>query len=655
MRSRSTRLGVVALAALLLGALQPAAAVNADHGNRVVTDDPANNTPHVMDGSVDAITQLGDKVIAAGSFSKVSPSGSFANTADDVVRHGIFAFDADTGAIDPAFDPDLGGTARSLDTDGTYIYVGGRFGSVGGDSSIKRVAKLTASGEAVDGFRAVPNSRVNEVVVRRGRLYIGGPFTKVTSRSKTSTRRALAALSRWNGKVLGGVNVPFTGVYDPNNANGGGRTSIVRFDVTADGSRLVAIGNFARVGGQRHAQLAVLDTRPGRRTSVARWWTNRFDRSRNSCRNAFDTITRDVDFSPNGSYFVVTTSAGFGGGLRSGTLCDTASRWETRRGGNPTWVDYTGGDTLYGVAVAGGVVYIGGHMRWLNNPFQADQAGPGAVSRRGIAALDPVNGLPLTWNPGRALGVGAQALLTTDQGLWVGSDTTELGGETHGRLAFLPLAGGSTVPRVRRATLPNYLLLFQRRGQGAALVGRALNGNGVPASRPRTANTSVDWSRLRGSFLVDDVLYYGFADGRFYKRTFDARTGDVGPASVVGLRNDPQDGQRIPFPVARLTGMFFDAFSHRLYYTVRGNRRLFYRYFSPESDVVGAQTLRTGSSVNLSRVSGMTFASGRVLYGSWDSKALKSVGFHVDRIVGRPKWRSADGTWKYRGMATPNG
>ena len=85
-------------------------------------------TPHVMNGSVDAITQVGNKIIAAGTFTSVSPAGTFGNTSDDVVRNRIFAFDATTGAIDPAFNPNLG-ARRTLDTDGTSIYVGGSFGS----------------------------------------------------------------------------------------------------------------------------------------------------------------------------------------------------------------------------------------------------------------------------------------------------------------------------------------------------------------------------------------------------------------------------------------------------------------------------------------------------------------------------------------------
>jgi hypothetical protein len=58
-------------------------------------------------------------------------------------------------------------------------------------------------------------------------------------------------------------------------------------------------------------------------------------------------------------------------------------------------------------------------------------------------------GLPLSWNPGRDRGVGAFALVAAAQGLWIGSDTDRIGRhEYHGRIAFMPLAGGTTVPGV---------------------------------------------------------------------------------------------------------------------------------------------------------------------------------------------------------------
>lgn len=805
-------IGVSALGlAGLLGAA-PASAVNAPQ-DATVSATPAAFTPQVMNGAVIAITQVGSKIIAAGTFTTVRQTPTSANIA----RNRMFAFDAVTGEIDPSFNPNFGGAVNSLDTDGTNIYAGGPFGSVGGNTTIKRVVKLDQSGNVVSTFKALPNKVVNEVVVRGNRLFVGGAFTIIKSGSK-NVRVALAALDATTGAVLPSVNVPFAGTFN------GGATTVKRFDVTTDGNKLVAVGNFTTVGGQPHEQIAVLDTPAGGTASVASWNTNRYDRAHNpSCASVFDTFMRDVDFAPDGSYFAVTSTGAFGGGASVGTLCDTTTRWETNSSGNdPTWVDYTGGDTTYGVAVTGSAIYVGGHMRWENNPFQGDQAGPGAVPREGIAALDPVNGLPLTWNPGRIRGVGAQALYATSTGLWVGSDTKKIAGQLHQRIAFMPLAGGRSVPVVQAATLPNDVFLAKRSvgatsgvlyrvnaGSGALqsvdtgpdwtsatgfvsggidsnwgttvpldatvppstppdvfaaehwgvqswdfpvpagkqvqvrlyfanqysgtsqvgqrvfnvaidgtavlndfdivattgdrrgtmkaftitsdgnvdidftkvvenplvngieivdpsvsgggttaspLVRRPVDGSGSPTGAASTANAAIDWSTVRGAFLVNSTLYYGLGDGSLYARSFNAATGAVGTQRAVNLYDDPDTGQRIPFAIANLTGMFYDTELHRLYYSVFNDSRLYYRYFTPDSEVVGAQTFQANDGgVDFSTVSGMTLASGRILYGSSADGALRSVTFAGGAVTGTPTVVSNDGSWVSRAMFVANG
>ncbi|MEV1289696.1 hypothetical protein [Micromonospora sp. NPDC049679] len=103
-------------------------------------------------------------------------------------------------------------------------------------------------------------------------------------------------------------------------------------------------------------------------------------------------------------------------------------------------MNHTGGNTLFSVSVTGAAVYVGGHQRWLNNPYGHKSAGPGAASRPGIGAIDPRTGKALPWNPTRSRGVGVRAFLATPQGLWVGSDTNELAKEYHGRIGMFPLA-----------------------------------------------------------------------------------------------------------------------------------------------------------------------------------------------------------------------
>ncbi len=130
----------------------------------------------------------------------------------------------------------------------------------------------------------------------------------------------------------------------------------------------------------------------------------------------------------------------------------------------------------------------------------------------------------------------------------------------------------------------------------------------------------------------------------------------VGAQTTVNLYNDPDDGGRIPFAIANLTGIFYDPSQHRLYYTLFNDSALYYRYFTPESQVVGAQTfVADNGGVDLSTVSGMTLAGGNVLYGSTADGALRSVAFGSSGITGSPSVVSNDGTWTSRALFVPNG
>ena len=606
----------------------PAGAVNVPQAT-LVTENAADSTPAVLGGSVDAAVQIGSRMFLGGTFTSAQNAG---DTSVTFPRTGLLSFDVTTGAVDPGFAPVLDGTVTALETDGSSLYVGGSFTRVGVAPS-KGVAKLAVDGTVVGGFSAPANQTVTDLVVRGRRLYVGGAFTTIGS--PAVARGGLAALDTTSGAVLPELDLPLAG------RNNGGMTGVTKFDVTPDGRTLVAVGNFTSVAGRPRAQIVMVTLPASGPASVAPWATNRYA---NVCNVIYDTYQRNIDISPDGTYAVVSTT----GGYTAGSLCDTTARWEigpVTQAAQPTWVDETGGDTTYGVAVTGAAVYVGGHFRWQNNPTGNNVAGPGAVPREGLAALDPLNGLPLSWNPGRARGVGAQLMYATSEGLWVGSDTARVGrpAEQHPSIAFFPL-GGRALPVVAPTSLPGNLYQVDQ-----FLSSRPVDGSGRATGPATRVSGAVDWTTVRGLFLVRGTLYYGLPDGTLRARTFDPSTGAAGPARVVPLYDDA-DGQRIPFDLAHLTGAFFDPSTNRIYYVVAGDPALHWRAFSPEDEVVGAAEHTAPSpGVDLSSAAGLTLAQGRVFFGSADGM-LRSVLFAHGAVAGRPAVVSADGSWTGRGL-----
>ena len=419
---------MLAIVASLMVAGAPASqAVNVAQG-AIVNPNPDDWTPNVLDGQINSIVQIGNEIYAAGKFTQVQA----ASGGTIYARTNIFAFNATTGAIDTTFAPTLDDMVRALavSPDGN-LFVAGNFSSVNGDTTVKKLVKLNpTNGQRITAFSANANGQVWDIVVSGSRLIVGGRFTAI----KNVARDRLAALNTTTGAV--DANVSFA-ITDPHTS-----TSVpwvYSLDVSPDGSKLVIIGNFMKVDGQDRPQAALIDLTPTS-ASLANWETDRYAPACFSW--AFDTYMRDVGFSPDGSYFVIGVT---GGGV-TGTLCDSTARWETNAQGaglQPTWVDVTGGDTISAVAVTGSVVYTGGHNRWQNNYYGIDFPGPGAVDRPGLAALDPVNGLPFSWNPTRDRGGGVLRPVLHERGPLDGERHRQ--GDTGGELtrsSFLPTGRG---------------------------------------------------------------------------------------------------------------------------------------------------------------------------------------------------------------------
>ena len=432
--------------ATAVGVSTPAGAVQTAQAT-IVSASPASWTPNVLNGKVEAIAQVGNQIVIGGTFTSVqSPVAG----SPVLTRNRIAAFDATTGAVSATFAPSMGGEVTAIIPagDGSSVFVGGAFTTIGGVPTSKVARLNVATGAAIAGFKAatVGGGSIRDMRLVRGQLIVTGDFTKIG----TVVRGQMASLNPATGALTTFLAHAFAGPLN------GGKLTVSKIDVTPDGNRLLGLGNFQTVDGQARSLLFLLNTSGA--TSVLSPWSTAFYAP--GCASVFDTYMRDLDISPDGTYAVVTDTGAYGG---PDSPCDTQVRWDLTNDSPdqvPVWKNVTGGDTTYAVAVTGSAVYVGGHFRWANNPYAGDAQGPGGVPREGIAALDPATGLPLSWNPGRARGVGVFDMLATSTGLWIGDDTTRIGGKQHARLAFFPLAGGTTPPAKKTGALPEDVYLL---------------------------------------------------------------------------------------------------------------------------------------------------------------------------------------------------
>ena len=421
----------------------------------VVASVPATYTPDINDGTTFAINQVGTRILVGGSFTNESNHAS----STVVSQKYLFAFDATTGVLDTGFKPVLDGQVNSIEPGPTAntAYVAGNFNTVNGVKDKSIILLNTTTGAIVSGFKSPATNGLGEAIrYVDGQLLVGGTFTTMG----TATRNGLVSLNPTTGAVTSNLNVALTGHHNYGVNGTGANAAVGAFAMAAspDGTQMIVIGNFNSANGTQHDQIAKIDLSSTSDT-LDSW--NTLDYTAACYNNAYDTYVRDVTWSPDGNYFVVGATGGSGNNIDgSRSLCDSAARWSaTDTGTNvqPTWVDYTGNDTILSVAITGTAVYVGGHERWLNNPNAYDSAGAGSVPRPGMAALDPASGLPLTWNPGRnPRGSGAYAMFASANGLYVGSDTDYFGSYKylHKKIGFFPLTGGYTPASTATGSLP---------------------------------------------------------------------------------------------------------------------------------------------------------------------------------------------------------
>lgn len=416
--------------------------------NRLVPDRPRTDTPRISDGEIwdiEVVPAL-NRVFIAGNFTSIQN-----NTGTNTTTYqqaGLASYNLNTGLVDTQFRPSFNGGVAAVEAtpDGTKLFVGGSFNTVNGVAK-QKVASLnltTGAPLSTFGFTNSTNNQVQSLAATNSTLYVGGRYSRINGVLRTGVAAVNAA----------------SGVVDQsfdNNLSGGigvnGQLGVPQLKLTHDGTKLLVVHTGRQIDGQDRLGMGLIDTQT---KELLPWRSTLWDQ--NLGRVGGVTRICCADIAPDDSYFVVTS----GSGGDAPPISDTAIAYSLEddeldnTDAQPLWISRHF-DSIYSVAITEVAVYVGGHFSWIESPT-ADDPWPGldnvgygtgqglsgyglgdqVVRRDHIAAINPVDGKALEWNPqgGSNSFEGDKAMEATPRGLFVGGDGMFKGGVRTGRVGF---------------------------------------------------------------------------------------------------------------------------------------------------------------------------------------------------------------------------
>ena len=132
------------------------------------------------------------------------------------------------------------------------------------------------------------------------RLWVAGKFTHING----VAQKALGTLNATTGREGPLLqrrlrrHPPSINDYPRNSTN------VLQISTNPANNRLVAVGNFTSVNGAKRSQIASSDI-GGAAYTMTPWYTKLYE---SDCSVKFETYMTDVEYSPDGSYFVVSTT-----------------------------------------------------------------------------------------------------------------------------------------------------------------------------------------------------------------------------------------------------------------------------------------------------------------------------------------------------------
>lgn len=397
---------------------------------------PVTGTPHfsVTDTNpteqVRQLVQCGGTMYAVGSFYNIlQGSSTFA-------RQNAFSFSATAPFTVTSWAPQVNGTVNSIafqNGNCSDAYIGGSFTSING-TAVKNIAEInTTTGAVVKSFAHNASAQVDTLSVvttqaLKTHLLVGGYYKSING---SSANPYMTSLDPTTGKDDGFVHLGISGHYQYTGVSSN-PTRVYNQALSNGGTLDLVMGDFTSVGGKSRQQIFELNV-GGSSATVTGWTSSAFN---GHCVDQEPFYVQAASWSPDDSTIYIGTTGRNAYGRPANSfpltgLCDVAAAFPaTQSSVQPSWVNYTGCDSLFSTAADASTAYFAGHERWSMNPNGCNYQGPGAYTATGLEGLQPTTGaLYLNSNKSnpsgyyeRSRGNGADDMLVTSAGLWIASD-----------------------------------------------------------------------------------------------------------------------------------------------------------------------------------------------------------------------------------------
>ncbi|MBN1637992.1 MAG: delta-60 repeat domain-containing protein, partial [Ignavibacteriales bacterium] len=356
-----------------------------------------NNTDGTPDATWDPSANSNvNTIVIDGTGNYIYTGGSF-TTIGGQTRNRIAKLNNTNGNADVTWDPNSDVTVKTIAISGSDIFVGGFFNSIGGLTR-NYIAKLNSvNGAAFSDWDPNPMDDVLIISIDGAGVYVGGTFPSINC----VKRNFIARFHNSNGKV--------DNDWDPN-SNGAVST------IAISGDDVYVGGIFTEIAGVSRNRIAKLNNIDG---------------------------DADVTFNPNANNQVIniifdkTGDTLFVGG--SFTLIGTLSRnyiakLNTTNGNAIATFNPNAGLYVYTIKLdnSGDTLFVGGNFTTI-----------GGQSRNRIAKLNTTNGsADLSWNPNSDGPIYSIEITSNSNDVFAGGIFTSIGGQSRNNIAKLNNTNG---------------------------------------------------------------------------------------------------------------------------------------------------------------------------------------------------------------------